>query len=119
MCIRDSVGPEWSDVNWVALSVAGLALLGTGAADEVSAIFRSSMLLTAAPDEMRGRLQGAFTVVVTSGPRLGDLYAGLLTSAVALWFPPLLGGLLIIVLVAALLRLMPGFRRYDADLPSP
>lgn len=114
-----NVSPEWSDVNWVALSVAGLALLGTGAADEVSAIFRSSMLLTAAPDEMRGRLQGAFTVVVTSGPRLGDLYAGLLTSAVALWFPPLLGGLLIIVLVAALLRLMPGFRRYDADLPSP
>lgn len=114
-----TVGPEWSGVHGLALALAGLALLGTGAADEVSAIFRSSMLLTAAPDEMRGRLQGTFTVVVTSGPRLGDLYAGLLTSAVALWFPPLLGGLLIMVLVAALLRALPGFRAYDAAHPSP
>ncbi|SJM60453.1 MFS transporter [Gulosibacter sp. 10] len=112
-------GADWSQVNWTALVLAGIALMGTGAADEVSAIFRSSMLLTAAPDEMRGRLQGIFTVVVTGGPRLGDLYAGVLTSLVALWFPPLLGGLLIMLLVATLLRLLPGFRAYDADDPRP
>lgn len=112
-------GGDSKNVGGVALVLAGLALTGAGAADEVSAIFRSSMLLTAVPDEMRGRLQGIFTVVVTGGPRLGDLYAGFFASLMALWFPPLLGGLLIIVLVTTLLQVLPDFRGYDAQKPTP
>ena len=38
------------------------------------------MLQIAAPDEMRGRMQGVFIVVVAGGPRLGDLRAGALAS---------------------------------------
>lgn len=113
------VGPEWSQVHLAALFLSALAMAGTGASDEVSAIFRSAMLLTAAPDDMRGRMQGIFMVVVTGGPRLGDLWAGILTSLVALWFPPVLGGLLIMVLVATLLRVLPSFRNYDAEHPTP
>jgi len=112
-------GPSWDEVGWPALVLACLALAGTGASDEVSAIFRSSMLLTAAPDEMRGRLQGVFMVVVTGGPRIGDLYAGILATLVAAWFPPLLGGLVIIALVAVILRVLPSFRAYDALHPHP
>ncbi|MEU8251500.1 MFS transporter [Nonomuraea sp. NPDC048916] len=52
-----------------------------GAADVVSSVWRQSILQLYAPDEMRGRLQGAFMVVVAGGPRLGDLRAG--ASAVA------------------------------------
>ncbi|MWB98987.1 MFS transporter [Agromyces seonyuensis] len=113
------VGPEWGQANLVALALAALALAGSGAADEVSAIFRQTMLLTAAPDEMRGRLQGVFTVVVAGGPRLGDLYAGILASAVALWFPPLLGGLVIMATLTVLLRVLVSFREYDARDPKP
>jgi MFS family permease len=113
------VGPDISQVNVLALVLASIALAGTGASDEVSAIFRSTMLLTAAPDEMRGRLQGVFTVVVTGGPRIGDLYAGILATLVGLWFPPLLGGLLIIALLAVLMRMQPSFRAYDARDPKP
>ena len=47
----------------------------------VSAVLRTSMLQTAAPDDMRGRMQGVFIVVVAGGPRLGDLRAGALASA--------------------------------------
>jgi MFS family permease len=112
-------GPEWSQVNTLALVLAGLALLGTGASDEVSAIFRSTMLLTAAPDEMRGRLQGIFVVVVTGGPRVGDLLAGGIAVLTALWLPPLAGGLAIIAIIAVLLRVAPSFRRYDARDPTP
>ena len=51
---------------------AGLLLLAiAGAADAVSAIFRSTMLQVAAPREMQGRLGGVFIVVVAGGPRLG------------------------------------------------
>jgi hypothetical protein len=37
----------------------------------------------------------------------------------ALWFPPLLGGLLIVVLVATVVRVQRCFRRYDALAPTP
>lgn len=112
------VGPTLAGVSWPALILAALAVTGMGASDEISAIFRSTMLLTAAPDEMRGRLQGVFTVVVTGGPRVGDLWAGVGTALVALWFPSLVGGLLTIALIAILLRVVPSFRAYDARDPS-
>jgi MFS family permease len=113
------VGPEITEANPVALGIAALAMLGMGASDEISAIFRGTMLLMAAPDGMRGRLQGIFTIVVTGGPRVGDLYIGVLATAVALWFPPLLGGILIIGLIALLVRAQRSFRDYDARQPSP
>jgi hypothetical protein len=115
----DSVGLEFSEANLPALLLASLALLGTGAADEISAIFRTTMMQTAVPDNMRGRLQGVFTVVVTGGPRVGDLYVGVLTVFAALWFPPLLGGFVIVALAALILRLVPTFRAYDALDPRP
>lgn len=114
-----TVGPAFGEANPVALAVACIAFAGLGASDEVSAIFRQTMLLTAVPDRMRGRLQGVFTVVVAGGPRVGDLYAGILATAVALWFPPVLGGILIMALITVLLRLAPGFRDYDARHPTP
>ena len=113
------VGDDFSEANPVALGIAALALLGMGASDEISAIFRGTMLLMATPDAMRGRLQGIFTVVVTGGPRIGDLYIGVFATAVALWFPPVLGGILIVALIAVLVRVQGSFREYDARKPSP
>jgi hypothetical protein len=113
------VGDDLSQANWLALGAASLAMVGMGASDEISAIFRGTMLLMAAPDGMRGRLQGIFIVVVTGGPRVGDLYVGILATAVALWFPPVLGGLLVIALIAVLVRVQRTFREYDARTPTP
>lgn len=113
------VGPDLADANIPAIVLGSLALVGMGAADEVSAIFRSTMLLMATPDHMRGRLQGVFSAVVAGGPRLGDIYIGVFATAVALWFPPVLGGILIVALVSLLLRLVPSFRAYDAENPEP
>jgi MFS family permease len=107
-------GGDPTPVLMVPLVLAFVALVGTGAADEISAIFRSTILLTATLDDMRGRLQGVFSVVVGGGPRVGDLYAGIFASMAALWFPPVLGGLIIMALVTALMRLWPGLRDYDA-----
>lgn len=103
----------------VALTIAAVMMAGTGAADNVSSIFRNTMLQSAVPDNMRGRLQGIFTVVVTGGPRVGDFYVGVLALVVAVWVPPLLGGILIIALIALCLRLAPSFRHYNADSPTP
>ena len=59
-------------VLWIALTFLAVG----GAADMVSAAFRSTILQQAASDELRGRLQGVFTVVVAGGPRLADAVHG-------------------------------------------
>jgi MFS family permease len=113
------VGEDFSQVNMVALVAASLSLVGMGASDEVSAIFRSTMLAMATPDSMRGRVQGVFTVVVAGGPRVGDLYVGIFATGVALWFPPVLGGILIVALISIAVRVQRSFRVYDAQNPTP
>ena len=65
---------------WLAVVLLAVA----GAADLVSVVYRQTILQTYAPDEMRGRMQGVFTVVVTGGPRLGDLRAGAMAAATGL-----------------------------------
>ncbi|WP_208948688.1 MFS transporter [Streptomyces subrutilus] len=99
---------------WLGLFFLALA----GCADTVSMVFRTTMLQSATPDDMRGRLQGVFIVVVAGGPRLGDFLAGtaadLTSPAVAIT-----GGGLACVLVLGLLALRwRGFARYDARSPQ-
>ncbi|WP_329129959.1 MFS transporter [Streptomyces sp. NBC_01476] len=98
---------------WLGLLFLGLA----GCADTVSMVFRNTMLQAAAPDDMRGRLQGVFLVVVVGGPRLGDFLAG---SAADLFSPTgaLVGGGLACILAITLIGLFQrGFARYDARNP--
>jgi MFS family permease len=111
------VGADISQANLAALAVAALMAAGMGAADNVSTIFRMTMMQSAVPDDMRGRIQGVFTVVVTGGPRLGELVMGGLAGITSLWFPPVLGGLAIIVLIAVVLRVQRSFREYDGLNP--
>ena len=83
--------------------ILGLVFLAiAGAADMVSAALRMTMLQVLTPDEMRGRMQGVFMVVVAGGPRLGDVRLGMMatvfTPTIALWS----GGLTIVVLMAVI-----------------
>jgi MFS family permease len=110
--------PE-APLNVPALIAACIMLAGAGGADEVSAIFRSTMLQAAAPDNMRGRLQGVFIVVVTGGPRIGDAYVGLVAATMLLWLPSLLGGVIIMALMVLVVRRYASFRDYDAFNPVP
>lgn len=104
--------------NLALILTACLALALSGAADNISSIYRNTMMQAAVPDSMRGRLQGVFIIVVAGGPRVGALYAGALATLTAVWFPPLLGGFLVIGLVAVLARADPRFRAYDAERPA-
>jgi MFS family permease len=98
-----------------ALWLAVLLLAIGGAADLVSAVFRQTILQTYAPDEMRGRLQGVFTVVVAGGPRLGDLRAGAVGAAIGATASWVGGGLACAILVVLVGLAVPSFRRYTAD----
>ncbi|HMA46889.1 MAG TPA: MFS transporter [Frankiaceae bacterium] len=97
-----------------ALAVGVLLLAVAGGADMVSAVFRTSILQTATPDAMRGRLQGVFIVVVTGGPRLGDLEAGAAAALVSPTFSVVSGGLACVGGVLLIAALVPAFACYDA-----
>lgn len=97
-----------------SLPLAVLLLAAAGLGDMISAVFRSSILQTAAPDEMRGRLQGVFVVVVAGGPRLGDLRAGGFASFMSLGLASVTGGLLCLIGIGVVAVLVPAFRTYDA-----
>jgi MFS family permease len=95
---------------WLWLAVVMLAVAGAG--DLVSAVYRQTLLLTYAPDEMRGRLQGVFFAVVAGGPRLGDLRAGAmahLTGATIAWVG---GGLAAAAVAVLLAAVFPALLRY-------
>lgn len=98
----------------------GLVLLAVaGAADNVSAVLRQTILQAATPDEYRGRLQGVFTVVVAGGPRLGDVESGGIATLTSEAFSVVSGGLACVLAVGALCVAMPQFLRYDARHPVP
>ncbi|MDO0930632.1 MFS transporter [Streptomyces sp. DG2A-72] len=92
------------------LAVAFLAVAGV--ADMVSMVFRGAILLSAATDEMRGRMQGVFTVVVAGGPRLADLLHGTAGSAFGPRTAVAGGGILVVAVMLGLAAAMPALRRY-------
>ncbi|UVJ38674.1 MFS transporter [Arthrobacter sp. CJ23] len=98
---------------------AALCCALAGIADSVSAVFRTTILQSATPDHMRGRLQGVFIVVVAGGPRVGDMLSGGLTQFLREGWVLLLGGLLCIGLAWFASRRQPGFVQYDAAHPLP
>lgn len=87
-------------------------LAAGGVADMVSMVFRGAILQTAVTDDMRGRMQGVFTVVVAGGPRLADLLHGTSGSLLGARTAVTAGGLLVIVAMLALGAAMPALRRY-------
>jgi MFS family permease len=93
---------------WVALAFLAIG----GAADMVSSAFRSTILQQAASDELRGRLQGVFTVVVAGGPRLADAVHGAAAAAVGTAVAATGGGVLVVIGVVVAALVVPAFVRY-------
>jgi MFS family permease len=112
-------------VLWgLAVALSGLAgqlwlvmtlLVVAGAADLVSAVLRQTIMQTYVPDRMRGRLQGVYTVVVTGGPRLGDLRAGATAVVLSAGLSWSIGGIACAVIVATVAPLVRTFWTYDAS----
>jgi MFS family permease len=115
----------WAVVVWgIAIAAAGLvgslwlaaALLAVaGAADSVSAVCRSAINQTVTPDHLRGRMSSVFSLVVTSGPRLGDVEAGAAAALGGVRFSVVSGGLACIAGVVVVVASFPALVRYDAQ----
>jgi MFS family permease len=100
------------EVLWVAVVLLAIA----GWADVVSAVFRNTVLQTAVPDRLRGRLSAVQIAVVQGGPRLGDLESGAVAEAFGATFSVVSGGIACMAGAFILAALLPGFRTQRAGL---
>jgi MFS family permease len=115
----------WAVVVWgIAIAFAGLAgslwlaailFAFAGAADSVSAVCRSTINQTVTPDHMRGRMSAVFSLVVSGGPRLGDIESGAVAGATSPRFSVVSGGVLCVIGVVAVVAKFPALLHYDAD----
>jgi len=100
----------FAETFWLAL----ILLAAAGAADNVSAVLRGTILWTVTPDEVRGRVSGIEFAQVAATPALGNVEAGLVASLTTLRFSIVSGGLLCIVGTFVVALAVPAFTRYDA-----
>jgi len=99
---------------WLAL----LFLAAAGAADNVSAVLRGTILWTVTPDELRGRLSGIEFAQVAATPAIGNVEAAVVASLTSLRFSIVSGGLLCIAGTFVIALAVPAFIRYDARAPA-
>lgn len=99
-------------VLWLGLLLLAVA----GCADMISAVFRGTILQLAVPDDMRGRMSAFHSMVVTAGPRIGDLETGAVATAFGPIFSVVSGGVICVIGVAVLAVAWPALRNQRADL---
>lgn len=86
-----------------------------GAADVLSAVFRSTVVQLATPDALRGRVTALHILAVTSGPRIGDIEAAAVAAIVGAQASVVSGGILCLVGAVAVTRLFPELGAHVVD----
>jgi sugar phosphate permease len=99
---------------WLAVTFLAVA----GAADYVSAVLRSNILLTVTPDSMRGRLSGIELAQVAGAPEIGNVEAGIVASLTSVRASIVSGGILTVVGTVVVAAAIPALVRYDARRPQ-
>jgi MFS family permease len=103
----------FAEATWFAL----VFLAAAGAADFISAVLRSNILLTVTPDSMRGRLSGIELAQVAGAPEIGNVEAGIVASVTSVRASIVSGGLLTVAGTVAVAAAIPALVRYDARTP--
>jgi MFS family permease len=100
---------------WIAAALLAVA----GAADSVSAVCRATINQSVTPDALRGRMSSVFSLVVTSGPRLGDVEAGAVAALAGARVSVASGGLACVAGVGLIVLAFPALAAYDGDRFAP
>jgi len=114
----------WASAGWgLAIVAFGLCtfsfplalvfLAAAGAADVITAVLRSAIVQLITPDGLRGRVTSIHILVVTGGPRLGDVEASAVASLAGAQLSVVSGGLLCLAGLAAIVRSFPELAAFD------
>ncbi|MEK6721133.1 MAG: MFS transporter [Chloroflexota bacterium] len=105
-----------ADAPGVMFIVALVMLALAGAADVLSAVLRGTITQLSTPDNLRGRVTSIHLLVVTSGPRIGDIEAAAVASVVGPQLSVLSGGLLCLLGVVVVARWFPELAAHRRSL---
>lgn len=97
---------------WVFLALAGTA-------DVFSAVFRATLVQLETPDGLRGRVMSIHGLVVTSGPRIGDVEAAVVATLIGPQAAVVSGGVLCLVGVVVVARLFPELVQHTIHRRAP
>ena len=97
------------------LGLALVFLAIAGAADVISAVFRSTILQLSVPEHLRGRLSSIHILVVAGGPRLGNFEAGVVAEAFSPAVSVISGGVLTLAGVGLVAAFIPQLAQYRAQ----
>jgi hypothetical protein len=98
-------------VRSIAPAIAQLTL--AGCADGISAFCRSTINQTVTPDSLRGRMSAVYSLVVSSGPRVGDIESGIVAGLTSTLTSVTTGGLACIAGVGVIMLAFPDLAAYD------
>ena len=114
----------WASAGWgAAITAFGLCafsfplallfLAVAGAADVITAVLRSAIVQLVTPDELRGRITSIHGLVVTGGPRLGDVEASAVAAVAGAQLSAVSGGLACLVGLLVIVRSFPELAAFD------
>jgi MFS family permease len=93
------------------LSLAALAILG--AADNISVVIRTSLVLLQTPDEMRGRVNAVNFLAIGTSNQLGEFWAGMMGGLMGVVMAGTVGGSLTVLVTLLWMKLFPDLRKAD------
>jgi MFS family permease len=99
----------------VSFPLALVCLALAGASDIVSAVLRNTLVQLETPDSLRGRVISIHSLVVSGGPRLGDVRAAVTAALVGPQLAVVSGGVLVLVGAWVLARWLPSLAGYTLD----
>ncbi|HWD64685.1 MAG TPA: MFS transporter [Solirubrobacteraceae bacterium] len=98
---------------------AAVLLIAAGWADGVSAVCRGAINQTLTPDHLRGRMTSVHSLVVTSGPRLGDIESGLVAGLTGALDSVVIGGVGCVIGASLVALRFPELVAFDGDVARP
>ena len=113
--LRTARDAAWARQRWPR---QWAPLVVGGAADMFSASLRNAITQQSTTDEMQGRVQGAYFVIVAGGPRIADVLHGWAAGWWGAGLTTAVGGVLAVVSTVACVALVPKFWRYRRPTPD-
>jgi predicted MFS family arabinose efflux permease len=102
-------------VFWIGLVIVAVL----GAMDAISMTMRQTIVQLTTPDKLLGRASSAHSFAAMGANNLGQTTVGLLSGAMGAGNTMVLGGVVSLLVVAAIWQFMPGVRRYKYDPQNP
>ncbi len=96
--------------TWVPLALAAGVLVGLS--DAVATTLRHAVVLTEAPDHLRGRVSSVYGLSSQAGPALGDLQVGYLSGLIGVVAALTVGGIVSIAFTVVVAMTSPMLRRH-------